>query len=380
MRIALFYHSLLSCWNNGHAHYLRGYATELMQRGHQVLIYEPQNAWSHQNLLADAGPQALQPLRQKYPHLRSIPYSLDSLDLDSALEGVELVIAHEWNEPELIRALSAHRRTAPYLLLFHDTHHRAVTAPAAMRRFDLSAFDGALVYGEILREVYCKLGLITKAFVWHEAADPRIFHPLPNGHQLDDLVWIGNWGEDERAAELREFLIEPVQRLQLRASIYGVRYPDEALETLRKASIAYRGWLPNALAPEVFAHHRLTVHIPRRPYVQALPGIPTIRVFEALACGIPLICSPWPDVENLFTPGSDYLVAKNSDQMADAMTSLLESPQAARELARRGLETILKRHTVAHRVDELLAICRTMGLPAAAESTRPQQRSQEVTA
>ena len=55
--------------------------------------------------------------------------------------------------------------------------------------------------------------------------------------------------------------------------------------------------------PEVFARFRVTVHVPRRPYVEALPGIPTIRVFEALACGIPLVCAPWDDAEGLFTPG-----------------------------------------------------------------------------
>ena len=59
----------------------------------------------------------------------------------------------------------------------------------------------------------------------------------------------------------------------------------------------------------------VTVHIPRQPYVQALPGIPTIRPFEALACGIPLICSPWQDVEGLFTPGTDFLIARHGREM-----------------------------------------------------------------
>ena len=54
--------------------------------------------------------------------------------------------------------------------------------------------------------------------------------------------------------------------------------------------------------------HRVTVHVPRRPYAQALPGIPTIRVFEALACGIPLVSAPWDDVEGLFRPGEDFLI------------------------------------------------------------------------
>jgi spore maturation protein CgeB len=98
------------------------------------------------------------------------------------------------------------------------------------------------------------------------------------------------------------------------------------------------------------------VHVPRRPYVEALPGIPTIRPFEALACGIPLICSPWDDAECLFERGKDYLVAQDGEEMKKHIRALLSDKQMARELAENGLRTILSRHTCAHRVDELLSI------------------------
>jgi len=106
----------------------------------------------------------------------------------------------------------------------------------------------------------------------------------------------------------------------------------------------------------VFARFGVTVHVPRRPYVEALPGIPTIRVFEALACGIPLVCSPWPDVENLFTPGRDYLVARDGEDMKRHLRRVLNEPEVARALSAHGLRTILARHTCAHRADELLAV------------------------
>ena len=170
------------------------------------------------------------------------------------------------------------------------------------------------------------------------------------------MVWIGNWGDDERAAELREFLIEPVRRSRLRATVHGVRYPPHALEALREAGIDYAGWLPNYEAPQVFARYRVTVHVPRRPYVQALPGIPTIRVFEALACGIPLVSAPWHDAEHLFTPGDDFLVARDGAAMQRHLRDLLNDDAMAQALAERGRRTVLARHTCAHRVDELLAI------------------------
>jgi spore maturation protein CgeB len=131
---------------------------------------------------------------------------------------------------------------------------------------------------------------------------------------------------------------------------------------LQDAHINYHGWLPNHEAPKVFARHHFTVHVPRQFYVQQLPGIPTIRVFEALACGIPLICAPWHDVEGLFTPGKDYLVAADGEAMKQQMRFLLNEPAAAKELAQHGLQTLLARHTCTHRVDELLAICGELGV------------------
>jgi spore maturation protein CgeB len=363
MKIALFYHSLRSCWNNGHAHFLRGYATSLMALGHEVLVYEPAENWSLTNLLADAGKAGLEPGQSKYPNLASIVYEPEQPDLDRMLEGVDLVIVHEWNEPALISALSRHRKRSGYALFFHDTHHRAVTAPEEMDRFDLSHFDGALVYGEVLREIYLERGWVRRAWVWHEAADTRIFRPLPDpGPRARDLVWIGNWGDDERSAELHEFLIDPVRMLGLKASIYGVRYPKKAIAALRAASIEYKGWLPNALAPEVFASAILTVHVPRRPYVKALPGIPTIRIFEALACGIPLVSAPWNDAEGLFTPGRDFLMARDGREMTEMLARLLANPREARALADHGMATIHRRHTTDHRARELLAICRELCL------------------
>ena len=172
-----------------------------------------------------------------------------------------------------------------------------------------------------------------------------------------DLVWIGNWGDEERSAELQEFLIEPVKALHLRAAVYGVRYPESALAALRAANIDYRGWLPNFEVPEVFARYRVTVHIPRRAYVAHLRGIPTIRPFEAMACGIPLVCSPWEDSEQLFVDDEEsYLTARDGAMMQRLLRELLDDRERADALAASALKTIRKRHTCAHRIDQLLTI------------------------
>ncbi|HWH06010.1 MAG TPA: glycosyltransferase, partial [Gaiellaceae bacterium] len=255
-----------------------------------------------------------------------------------------------------VRRIGRARGPGSFALLFHDTHHRAVTQPDQMSRYDLSAYDGVLAFGEVLRELYLERGWAAEAWTWHEAADTRVFRPLPAEGVMRDLVWIGNWGDGERTRELEEFLLGPARVLGLSGSVHGVRYPEEARAAVARSGLDYRGWLPNAVAPAVFARHRVTVHVPRRPYVEALPGIPTIRPFEALACGIPLVSAPWHDVEGLFRAGEDHLVAADGAELCRALEAVLSDRELAASLRREGLRTIAERHTCAHRVDELLAI------------------------
>jgi spore maturation protein CgeB len=363
MNIALFYHSILSDWNHGNAHFLRGVVRELQRRGHHVQVYEPVGGWSLQNLVEGYGEAKLDELQQYYPGIATNFYLLDTLDLDDVLKDVDLVLVHEWSDHELVRRIGEHRAQHDYQLLFHDTHHRAVTERASMAAYDLTHYDGVLAFGQVIRDLYLRERWTTRAWTWHEAADTTVFYPHERPAELaGDLVWVGNWGDEERTAELHEFLIKPVKELGLKAKIYGVRYPEHALKSLADAGIEYGGWLPNYQAPEEFAKYKVTVHVPRRPYVEALPGIPTIRPFEALACGIPLISSPWDDAEHLFTPGQDYLVARTGAEMKQHLQMLISQPEKAAELAKHGLETILSRHTCAHRVSELEQICLELGI------------------
>jgi spore maturation protein CgeB len=356
MKFVYFTHSLASCWNHGNAHFLRGVIREMIAAGHDVAVYEPEGSWSRNNLLADAGEDALAAYEAAYPELKSQTYSRD-IDLARATDSADVAIVHEWNEEWLVAALGLLRKgRSAFQLLFHDTHHRAVSDPAAMQRYDLSGYDGVLAFGEVLADVYREWGWGDRAFAWHEAADIRNFHPLAHEREREGIAWIGNWGDGERSAELQHFLFEPARAAGLPLDIYGVRYPAEALDVIRNAGAHYRGFLPNARAPEVFARHIATVHVPRRFYVTSLPGIPTIRVFEALACGIPLVCSPWEDCEHLFRPGEDYLVARDGEAMTENLRAVAHDADLRRELAANGLATIRARHTCAHRVKELISI------------------------
>jgi spore maturation protein CgeB len=352
MRLVFFVHSLVSDWNHGNAHFLRGVVRALRAGGHAVDVYEPEDAWSRTNLRAREGAAVEAELAARYPSTR---YGR-SLDVGAAVEGADAVLVHEWNDPWLVAAVGASGATA----LFHDTHHRAVTAPAEMARYDLSGYAGVLAFGAAVADVYRERSWHDRVWVWHEAADTALFRPLARDRERD-LVWIGNWGDGERTRELETFLLGPARRLRLSGTVHGVRYPPAGVAAVDSAGLAYRGWLANDQAADVFARHRATVHVPRRPYVEALPGIPTIRVFEALACGIPLVSAPWDDHERLFRDG-DFLRARDGAEMQDALRSVLADETLAHGVAARGLETIRARHTCAHRVAELLGVLAELGV------------------
>lgn len=376
MRFIFYTHSLVSDWNHGNAHFLRGIMRELIVRGHEAVALEPADGWSRQNLLAEKGPGAVAKFSRKFPHLHSIAYD-DAFDHETLLSLADVVIVHEWTDPTLVaRVGTARRLGGRFTLLFHDTHHRAVSEASAISALALEDYDSILAFGETLRERYLHAGWGKRVHTWHEAADTSLFHPHPDIKKDTDLVWIGNWGDDERTAEIGEYLAEPVRQLGLTADVHGVRYPASALTALSDAGIVYHGWVPNAEVPKVFARHRVTVHIPRRPYVESLPGIPTIRMFEALACGIPLISAPWDDVEGLFRPGVDYLFARSGAEMQARLRQVLHDPGLARSFAAHGLETISAEHTCAHRVHELLSILARCGSDRVLDQLAPTESAQ----
>ena len=198
MKIRLFYHSLLSDWNHGNAHFLRGIVTQLQKRGHDVVVFEPEDAWSLQNLIAEHGEEPLRRFQEAYPGLSSVRYRLDTLDLEAAVADADLVIVHEWSDHMLVKRMGELRQEHPFVLLFHDTHHRLITRPQEMHGYDLSHYDGVLAYGQVLADLYLETKLARRVWTWHEAADKERFQPKPETTLECELVCIRNRGHDER--------------------------------------------------------------------------------------------------------------------------------------------------------------------------------------
>ena len=362
MKIVFFVHSIASDWNHGNAHFLRGLMSSLAARGHEVESWERAGAWSAEHLVEDAGTAPIVAFARTFPEIGVRSYRLDDdlpATLSEAVADADAVIVHEWNEPAVVGLLGLERRNGGgFPLLFHDTHHRPVSQPAAIARFALDRYDGVLAFGDSLRHVYRERFGVSRAWTFHEAADTRRFRPLEREKDTD-VIWIGNWGDEERSEELRRFWLDSARSLPaLRFAAHGTRYPEEALEEVEAAGVDFRGWIPSREVPERFAESRVTLHIPRRLYQQSLPGIPTIRPFEALACGIPLVSTPWEDSEGLFRPG-DFTVAETPSEMRAALERLVTDEDAAAGEALAdvvvGVALELERHAVGEERAEALA-------------------------
>lgn len=369
MKIIIFCHSLVSDWSHGNAHFLRGLARALSKRGHDVIGCERWRNWSVEGLFEDHGHGPIVEFARIFADLEIQVYGeWDNIieEVDELTRGADLVLAHEFSDPRLVGALGLVRqRRGDFLLLFHDTHHRAISAPSEIAAFNMAHYDGVLAYGDSLAAVYREKYGQRRVWTFHEAADTTVFYPR-EAERSDDVVWIGNWGDDERTGEIREYLLDSAHMLpELRFAVHGVRYPEDAQREMERAGIDFRGWVANYRVPEAFARAKMTLHIPRGPYLTLLPGIPTIRPFEALACGIPLLSTPWPDHEGLFTPGVDHLMVRTPREMREELLRLSRDADACARLAEEGLATIRRAHTCDHRAEQLEHICRELATAGA---------------
>ncbi len=376
LKLRLFAHSWRSDWNHGNAHFLRGLANELSRLGHEVRCYEAEDSWSFVNLLQEGekGKESVQQFTAAFPDLHLRIYSESDFPefAERELHDADVVVVHEWNSPAVVNAILALKSKLDFYALFHDTHHRAYTNPKQISQFQIDQFDGVLAFGEAIqidqfdgvlafaeaiRQIYKTMFAARRSWTFHEAADTAHFYPKLSGYWTD-VNWIGNWGDGERTRELEEFLIAPLSTLkQTRKAVYGVRYPPEGVAQLEQAGINYCGYLPNLSAEDIYAQCLLTLHIPRRCYSNGLSGVPTVRMFEALACGIPLVCSPWIDSEGLFRSNQDYICVRDGRSMQGEIVRLLKDESARKQLASQGFETIQRRHTCAHRAQQFVEIC-----------------------
>ncbi|MGB8889909.1 MAG: glycosyltransferase [Candidatus Korobacteraceae bacterium] len=363
IRFCFFAHSWISDWSHEDAHFLRGLVSELQKLGHDVRCYEELGSWSLTNLVKEEGDvaaQAIEQFRREFPELDVRFYQNDS-NLREALKlelaDSDVVVIHDRNHPEVANAVLSLKTEVGFRCLFHDTHQRALSCANELLFFHLQFFDGVLAFAEPIRRVYHDAFGVSRVWTFHPAADIRHFHPRDALRDID-LLWVDNRWDAERTSEWVEYLLRPIAELRnCRTVVHGVRYSGQERQSLSEAGIEFRGYLPNLMTPDVYARSALSLHMPGRPNSQDAGHLPPVQMFEALACGSAVLCSPWQDSEQLFRAGQDYLCVNSGAEMKTKIRRLLRDESARRQIGANGRETILREHTCAHRAAQLVDIC-----------------------
>lgn len=363
MKLVVFGLTISSSWGNGHATLWRGLAKALARQRHQLVFFE-----------------------------RDVPYYAGARDLYEIPDG-ELVLYADWKEiaaraqrhvldadvamvtsycPDALTATDLIARHGRGLRVFYDLDTPVTLALLASggtvpyvggRGF--ADFDLVLSYtgGAALAELRSRLDARRVAPLYGHV-DPEVHRPeAPLPHYRADLSYLGTYSADRQSA-LETFMINPARRRrEQRFLIGGAQYPQGFPWS---ANIYFVRHLPPTEHPAFFSSSRLTLNITRAMMARC-GWCPSGRLFEATACGTPVLTDCWDGLEEFFTPGADILVARTE---ADALAALdLDDAELAR-IGRAARERTLEQHTSTRRAEELIA---------ALEATRAHPMARELT-
>jgi spore maturation protein CgeB len=346
MKLVVFGLTISSSWGNGHATIWRGLCRALAERGHRVVFFEQDRSYyaAHRDYLEIPGGR----LRLYRQWSDAIPLARRELaDADVAIVTSFCADAVAISEHLL--------ETNVRLRVFYD-----LDTPVTLDALEqgqaveylgprgLSDFDLVLSYtgGRALELLKTRLGARRVAPLYG-SVDPQVHRPvLPETRFAADLSYLGTYAAD-RQETLDTLLIQPARRLpEQRFVIAGAQYPAEFPWT---PNIYFVQHLEPAQHPAFFSSSRLTLNVTRRA-MKAMGYCPSGRLFEAAACGTPIVSDAWEGLDRFFTPGKEIVIAQSSD---DVVTALGQSEGALRRIARQARERALNEHTAMHRVFEL---------------------------
>jgi spore maturation protein CgeB len=345
MRIVVLGLSITSSWGNGHATTFRALVRELAQRGHDVLFLERDRPWYAEN--------------RDLPHPpygRTVLYdSLDELRQRhaGAVHDADLVIVGSY-VPDGIAVGDWVQEQAGGIKTFYDIDTPVTLARLArdecayLARAQVAGYHLYLSFtgGPTLRRLECEFGA-PRARALYCSFDPQLYHPEPQPIAWD-LGYMGTYSDD-RQPGVDRFLLAPArQRPQGRFVIAGPQYPDTASWP---ANVTYQPHLPPARHRRFYNSQRFTLNVTRADMIAA-GWSPSVRLFEAAACGTPIISDRWAGLETLLVPGREILLA---DETADVLAALAMGEDERLRLSERARARILADHTAAHRAAELEA-------------------------
>lgn len=355
MRFVIFGLTVSSSWGNGHATLWRGLIRALTRLGHEVVFFE-----------------------------RDVPYYAEHRDLKRLGEDAELLLYPDWEDvrnwartevrrgdvviatsycPDAVEASALMLDEARGACLFYDLDTPVTLArldsgerPAYLPPEGLTGFDLVLSYtgGDALQALRTRLGAARVAPLYGHV-DPAVHKPgTPDEVFRADLSYLGTYAADRQPA-LQSLFIQPArQRCGLRFVLGGSGYPQDFPWT---DNIHFVRHLPPPDHPRFFASSRLTLNVTRAD-MAAMGYCPSGRLFEAAACGCPVLSDWWEGLDRFFAPGSEVLIARST---GDAVAALDLSDAEMARIARAARERVLAEHTSEHRARDLLALLDTVG-------------------
>jgi spore maturation protein CgeB len=352
MRFTVFGLTISSSWGNGHATPWRGLCRALASRGHHVTFFE-----------------------------RDVPYYAAHRDAPSP-DGCDLRLYDQWEDvvgdaqravdladvamvtsycPDAQAASRVVLDSAADLKVFYD-----MDAPITLDNLDrglpvdylpeggLAPFDLVLSFtgGRTLEALRSRLGAREVAPLYG-SVDPLAHRPVNVGRaRRFDLTYLGTYAT-ERQRALDELLIEPARRRpEQQFAIAGSLYPAQGFPW--QPNISYLRHLPPPEHPAFYSASYLTLNVTRAP-MAAMGFCPSGRLFEAAACGTPVVTDDWEGLDTFFEPGREILVARSAD---DVTAALDLDGETRRQIGRRARERTLAQHSAQVRAAELVQIVR----------------------
>jgi spore maturation protein CgeB len=344
MKIVVLGLSITSSWGNGHATTYRGLVRELVRRGHDLLFLERDVPWYAQHRDLPDPPWGSTALYGSLDELRDTHAN--------AVRDADLVIVGSY-VPEGVRVGDWVQQTATGVTAFYDIDTPVTLAklargeheylhPRQIPRYDLYlSFTG----GPTLRRLEREFGA-PRARVLYCSFDPELYFPEPQEVRWD-LGYMGTYSDD-RQPGVQALLLAPAKlHPHGRFIVAGPQYP----ETDRwPANVTHEPHLPPAQHRAFYNSQRFTLNVTRQDMVRA-GWSPSVRLFEAAACGTPILSDRWPGLESLLVPGREILLVDGTEDVLAILRGWGEDERL--RLAERARSRILAHHTAAHRAAEL---------------------------
>lgn len=342
MRLVFFGLSLSSSWGNGHATTYRALLRGLAQRGHDVQFFERDQPWYAANRdlpQPDFCGLALYDSLDDLERHRDVVADADVVVIGSYVPEAAALLA--WVEAQRTGLLCFYDIDTPVTLRKLEQGDFEYLSPAMIPRFDLYlSFTGGPAlrvleerYGaQRARELYC-------------AVDNEGYRPTGAPRRWD-LGYLGTYSPDRQPALERLFLDVATRLPQSRFVVAGPQFPADIAWPDNVERIEH---LPPAAHADFYSSLGWTLNVTRADMVRAGYS-PSVRLFEASACGVPIVSDPWRGLDDLFQPGSEIVVAAGTEDVIAALNFPENRRQAIGAAGRR--RTLLE-HTGERRAQSL---------------------------